>query len=126
MTDEIWMGISPGRQSTRVLAIRGKDEVMLKADMLLSPASPRAMQLLLEAVALWEGVTIRAVLVVDDHPPLSDSSLYRDTFADHGSTPLYTLHWLPRGYRRRRRRDVLHGVGDFHDLERLLRTEVAR
>jgi hypothetical protein len=123
--ESIWMGISPGAVSTRVLAMRGPSEVMLKAELSLSPASHRALPALLEALALWEGMPIRAVLVVDDHRGSSDSSLYRDAFQDHGSTPLYTIEWVPRG-RRRRRRDALRGMGEFRDLERLLFAEVAR
>ena len=123
--ESIWMGIAPGRMSTRVLAMRGPLEVMLKAELSRSPASHRALPALLEALALWEGVPIRAVLVVDDQPGSSDCSLYRAGFPDHGSTPLYTIEWVPRG-RRRRRRDALRGIGEFRDIERLLCTEVAR
>jgi hypothetical protein len=123
--ESIWMGISPGPLSTRLLAMRGPKEVILKAELSRSPASPRAVQALMEALALWEGLPIRAVLVADDHPPSCDTSLYRDAFPDHGVTPFYTLQWVPRGTRRRRR-DVLRGMGEFQDLERLLCSEVAR
>jgi hypothetical protein len=62
---------------------------------------------------------------VDDKPGLFDSSLYRDAFPDHGATPLYTLDWVPRAHRRHRR-DALGGRSQFRDLERLMRTELAR
>lgn len=123
--ESIWLGISPGPRSTRILAMRGPKEVILKAELSLSPSSPRALQGLMEALAQWEGLPIRAVLVVDDLPATSDTSLYRDAFTDHGVTPFYTLEWVPRG-RRRRRRDVLRGMGEFRDLERLLSMQVAR
>ena len=123
--ESIWLGISPGPRSTRILAMRGPKEVILKAELSLSPSSPRALQGLMEALAQWEGLPIRAVLVVDDLPPTSDTSLYRDAFTDHGAAPFYTLEWVPRG-RRRRRRDVLRGMGEFRDLEQLLSIEVAR
>jgi hypothetical protein len=123
--ESIWMGISPGPMSTRVLAMRGPNDVMLKAVLSPWPASHRAMHALLEALALWEGVQIRAVLVVDDHPASFGSSPYREAFPDHGATALYTIEWVPRGHRRRRR-DALRGMGEFRDLERLMCTEVAR
>lgn len=122
--ESIWMAISPGPLSTRVLMMRGPNELMLKAELSRSPASHRALPTLLEGLALWEGVAIRAVLVVDDHRPLSDSNLCPDAFPDHGTTPLYTIDWVPRGHRRRR--DVLRGMGEFRDLERLLCSAVAR
>jgi hypothetical protein len=123
--ESIWMAVAPGAMSTRVLAMRGPKVVMLKAELSRSPTSHRAMQTLLEAIALWEGVPVRAALVVDDHHGSFDSSLYRDAFPDHGTTPLYSIEWVPRGHRRRRR-DVLGGMGEFRDLERLMCTEVAR
>jgi hypothetical protein len=106
--ESIWMAIAPGATSTRVLAMRGPSEVILRADLSRSPSSHRAMTALLEALALWEGLPVRAALVVDDEHGSFDSSAYRDAFPDHGSTPLYTLEWIPRGHRRRRR-DVLGG-----------------
>jgi hypothetical protein len=105
--------------------MRGPSDVMLKAELSPSPASHRAVHALLEALALWEGVQIRAVLVVDDHPASFGSSLCREAFPDHGATALYTIAWVPRGHRRRRR-DALRGMGEFRDLERLMCTEVAR
>ena len=58
----IWMGISPGPQSTRVIAMAGASETILKARLAREPAHPRAMATLLEAVALWQGTTVRAAL----------------------------------------------------------------
>ena len=124
--ESIWMGIAPGATSTRVLAMDGPHDTILKARLLRSPAHPRAMATLLEAIALWQGQSIRAALCVDAQPGGSDSSLFRETFADVGG-PLYTLDWIPapeRG-RRARRRDI-SGMGEFADLRQLLIDEVAR
>jgi len=123
--ESIWLGLSPGPLSTRLLAMRGPKELILKAELSRTPSSPRAVQALMEAIALWEGIPVRAVIVADDHPPACDTSLYREAFPDHGRSLLYTLDWVPRGHRRRRR-DVLGGMGDFRDLERVLCSEVAR
>lgn len=124
--ESIWLGLSPSPRSTRVLAMRGASEVILKAHLSLCPSSPRAVTTLLEALALWEGAPVRAALVVDESSTSScPTTLYRDLFAVFGqNTPLYELDWVPRAVRRRR--DGLTGLGDFGDLERLLVRSVAR
>jgi hypothetical protein len=124
--DSIWLGLCPSERSTRILAMRGPTDTILKAHLSLRPSSPRAVIALLEAVALWEGLPVRAALVVDDGSPTSSTTLYRDTFSMFGDqTPLYSLEWIPRRAARRRR-DELTGMGDFDDLERLLTRTVAR
>lgn len=124
--DSIWLAIRPGPRSTRLLAMRGPTETILKAHLLRSPSSARALVALLEALALWEGASVRAALVVDDSSAQGGTSLYRDTFAHFGETsPLYSLDWVPEAAARRRR-DGLGGMGDFGDLERVLARCVAR
>ena len=124
--ESIWMGIAPNATSTRVLAMAGAHDTFLKARLLRSPAHPRAMSLLLEAIALWQGRPIRAALCADAKQDGSDSSLFHETFAD-GGAPLYTLDWIPAQVRGRRagRRDIT-GMGEFADLRQLLIEEVAR
>lgn len=121
---DIWMGISPERHATRVLAMAGPSETILKARLSPSPAHPRAMATLLEAVALWQGTQVRAALCAAEKDGASDSSLYREAFNDGGG-PLYTLDWVPARRARRRHRD-LAGVGAFGDLRQLVLFEVAR
>lgn len=126
--ESIWLALSPSSRATRILAMRGPSELILKAHLCLRPSSPRAVVALLESIALWEGMPVRAALVVDDSSSSSTStSLYRDTFALFGEqSPLYRLEWVPRSEGGRRRRDALSGMGDFGDLERLLARTVAR
>ena len=115
------IGISPGPRDTRVLAMTGPSDTILKARLLRQPAHPRALPTLLEAIALWQGVQVHAALCAADRDGVSDSSLYRDVFADFGG-PLYTLDWVVG----RRPRRELRGVGDFSDLRRLLIEETSR
>lgn len=124
--ESIWMAIAPSATSTRVLAMAGAQDTILKARLLRSPSHPRAMALLLEAVALWQGLPVRAALCADERLGGSDSSLFRETFTDLGG-PLYTLDWIPalEHGRRARRRDI-SGMGKFEDLRKLLIDEVAR
>jgi hypothetical protein len=125
--DSIWMGLSPSARSTRILAMRGPSETILKAHLSLRPGSSRAVTALLEAIALWEGAPVRAALVVDESSTSSwPTTLYRELLDVFESTPLYRLEWLPRAAAGRRRRDALCGMGEFGDLERLLARTVAR
>jgi hypothetical protein len=119
------IGISPGPQGTRVIAMAGPSDTILKARLLRHPSHPRALPTLLEAIALWQGVQVHAALCAADRDGASDSSLYRDAFADFGG-PLYTLEWIPAAALGRRRRPDLGGVGAFADLRRLLTEEGTR
>ena len=120
----IWMGIAPGRTSTRVLAMHGASETILKARLLRDPAHPRAFATLLEAIALWQGSPVRAALVVDSRRASSGTSLYRDSFPAFGSA-LYTLDYV-EALRKPLRRDPLTAMGPFGDLRQLLLFEAAR
>jgi len=122
---DIWMGIAPNRLTTRVIAMAGASETILKAR--LSPRPhPRALPSLLEAIAMWQGVRVRAALCVDDRDGACDSRLFHDAFDDVGE-PLYTLEWVAAlgGLGRRRRRDIA-GLGDFADLRDLVLGAVPR
>lgn len=63
--DSIWLGLWPNSRATRILAMRGASETILKGRLPLRPSSGRAVTALLEAIALWEGRPVRAVLVAD-------------------------------------------------------------
>jgi len=124
MTD-IWMAISPGLEDTRVIAMAGASETILKARLSPRPVHHRALSSLLESIALWQGAKVRAALCADERAGASDSSLYHEAFGDFGGL-LYSLDWLPAvGRVRRRHRDV-SGLGHFDDLRRLLIEDVAR
>jgi hypothetical protein len=119
------MGISPGPRGTRVIAMAGPSDTIMKARLSREPSHPRALATLLEAIALWQGEKVRAALCAADRDGASDSSLYRDAFADFGG-PLYTLEWVPAAALGRRRSRDIRGVGDFADLRRLLLAEGTR
>lgn len=123
----IWVGLWPNAQGTRVLAMRGASETILKAQLPLRPSSTRAITTLLEALALWEGTKVRAALVAEESSTRSlATTLYQDTFALYGEeTALYDLEWIPH-VPVRRRRDALGGMGNFGDLQRLLVQTVLR
>jgi hypothetical protein len=122
--ESIWMGIAPGPDSTRVLALARPSETILQAQLSRDPVHPRALATLLEAVALWQGLPVRAALCADASGFSSDSNLCREAFLDDGGA-LYSVVWVHAGAHRRRRHR-LHGIGNFRDLERLVIEQVAR
>lgn len=123
--ESIWMGIAPGIRDTRVIAMHGASETILKARLRKDPSHPRAMASLMEAVALWQGVPVRAALAADDEQTSCDSCLCRAALLDTGTSPLYSIDWVPATGRKRRRGNI-GGMGDFRDLRQLLLFEVAR
>jgi hypothetical protein len=122
--NSIWMGIAPGSTATRVIAMDGPRETLLKARLARDPKHPRALATLLEAVALWQGAPVRAALCADAREVSCDSNICREAFLDDGGA-LYSLIWVPAGAHRQRRHR-LHGLGSFRDLEALVISEVAR
>jgi len=119
----IWMGIAPGKTTTRVIALESASEPILKAQLRKDPAHPRALATLLEAIALWQGQPVRAALCAGGLGLSYDSTIYREAFSEDGGA-LYSLVWVSAGAHRRRRQ--LDGLGNFRDLERLVIEEVAR
>jgi hypothetical protein len=120
----LWMAIRPGPTGTRVLVTARGQETLLKARLLRDPAHPRALATLLEAVALWQGEQVRAVLAVANTGSGSDTRLAREAFALFEPTPLFHLDVVDG--RRRRRHEEIVGMGDYRDLRQLLLFEVAR
>ncbi len=121
----IWVGIHPRPEGTRVLATAGSEETLLKARLASMPKHPRAIATLLEALALWQGQPVRAVLGVGGADDGYGTSMSREWFAADAETPLYTLD-VVSVRSRRRRPDGLGGLGEFRDLRQLLLWEVAR
>jgi hypothetical protein len=121
----IWMGIAPGPATTRVIAMAGAHETILKAHLAAEPQHPRAMATLLEAIALWQGRHVRAALAADEKVAGSDSTLFHEVIPDEGGA-LYTLDWVAAGPRALRRHRDIRGLGDFRDLRQLVLLEVAR
>lgn len=120
----LWVGIDSRSHETRILAMAGPTETVLKARLLPSVAHPRAVPTLLEALALWQGSTVRAALVVDDVDGSSGTRLGLDSWVGLAGPPLYEVEFVPR--RKPHHRDALDGMGAFHDLRQLTMFEVAR
>lgn len=117
MNETIWMGIAPGSEATRVLGL-SRGETLLKAHLRTHPSHPRALQWLLEAVALWQGTPVRCVLCADGGVGTRVTPVYQDYFADFGG-PLYSLEYGEHLRELARRADRLGMRGDFSDLRQL-------
>ena len=117
MTSTTWMGIAPGSEATRVLAL-SQGRTLMKAHLNTTPSHPRALSWLLESVALWQGTRVRCVLCADGGVGARVTSLYRDYFADFGG-PLYALEYGEHLRDVARRADRLGIHGDFSDLRQL-------
>ncbi len=85
----------------------GPSETILKARLLRPPTHPRALPLLLEALALWQGQPVRVALAAEERGVEADLSAYDGIPIDDGA-PLYTVDWVPPPARvRRRHRDLV-------------------
>jgi hypothetical protein len=118
----IWLGVSPGPETARVLAQAGPRETVLKARLRSPPAHPRALAALCEALALWSGEPVRAVLAAG--APEGSCDTTRWLGPDGSSTnALFELSVIEGA--RPRQRDGLDGLGDFRDVRQLVLFEVA-
>ena len=120
----IWMGLDPRPDGTRILAMAGPEQAILKARLSPLPSSRAALPTLLEAIALWEGRSVRAALVAGDEDGCSRERFARDAFEVVGGA-LYSLEYVA-ALRPPRPRDGLSGMGPFHDLRQLLLFEAMR
>jgi hypothetical protein len=101
---------------TRVL-VTDRHEVRLKARLSCPPSHPKAMAWLIEAVAMWEGTPVRAVLCAGGRHHTYGAHFRADWFPDFGG-PLYSLE-VVGGAGSTAIRDRLDGLGSFRDLKQL-------
>jgi hypothetical protein len=122
----LWLAIVPESDTTRILVKDGARRTVLKAHLSHPPRHPRAIPSLLEAIALWAGQPVRAVLAADEPSTSFGSTNWLDDLELSRRTPLYDISIVPRTPPGARRKDEIPGVGDFADLEELLIEEVAQ
>lgn len=125
MMNALWMGMVPDLTETRLLLLDGVRRTVLKARLSHPPSHPRSIPMLLEALALWEGRKIRAVLAADEPAASFGSRSWLADLEPCPESPLYELSFTPRS-RPQWRPERLTGLGDFRELRTLLLEEVAR
>lgn len=123
-TPTVWAAIAPGPRTTRVLATDPAHVPLLTAHLRTDPVHPRALATFLEALALWQGASIRAALVADARCASFAPTLCRAAFAVADVPPLYALTFVDRPTARRA--DGPGARGAFADLRRALAREAAR
>jgi hypothetical protein len=123
--ETLWIGVDPRPDRTRILAMSGPEQVLLKAHLSPRPSSRLALGALSEALCLWEGRRGRVALVATH----LDSCAPRAPFDEepfglsHGA--LVDID-IVDPVRRPRRRDGVGGLGAFDDLRQLLLFEAMR
>lgn len=118
--EAIRMGLWPSASGTRLLAMDAESKTILRGRLSSRPSDASAVTTLLQALAIWEGRLVSAVLVADASSTSCPTTLYRDTFAIFGDcSELYELAWVTPPHARVR--DV-ETTASFAALERLLRT----
>ncbi len=102
--------------SVKLLVKDAKGQDLLKAQLPLPPAHPRAVVTLLEGLALWSRPPLSTAIAVDDavSPGQGDAIFGDALWPDFG--PLVQLDFIDTSGGTER----LTGVGDFRPLRRLL------
>lgn len=89
------MGLMPGPGGTRVLLVGERSQTLLKALLPWEPANPEAPRKLGEALAMWLGTPVSAVLCVDDEDVLCGSMSWLEAAAvDLTASGRFELHLI--------------------------------
>lgn len=108
---------SLGPLDTRMLVTVG-DEIVMKGRLSRAPSHPRAVQWMMEAIALWEGVPVRGVVCAGGADATYARAFWDAVGMDHGGV-LYSLDLAgrepPGGAALS---DLLPDVGGYDDLAR--------
>jgi hypothetical protein len=102
--------ISAEHTRIRVFPSAMPQRTLLQAELAPEPSHPRALQWLLEALSLWQGSAVHAVLVADESSDTYVSRLYPAWFSDFGGV-LYTLEFHDARRARAVRRERERGAG---------------
>ena len=115
----LWMSIEPRGVETRLMLSLPGMRPVLRARLSSSPSHPRALIALLEAMTLWHGCGLTAVLDADAEDvrrcPDKWAVLLGDV-ADHA----VRVEWVSVPIERRGRDRFLGALGDFSSAERLV------
>jgi len=101
------------------MVTRGQ-EILLKAQLGPGPSHPRAAQWLMEAIALWEGAPVRAVIAAGESGATCAKHFWDAVGMDFGGA-LYSLRLAACEHRNPQQLSLLHDlvpeVEGFCDLE---------
>jgi hypothetical protein len=112
------MSLEPRPEEVRLMLCEAQAGTLLKARLCTPPAHPRAVVLLLEALAAWYRQPLHAVLAADAPGVRSDPQRWALLLGEVAG-PDVRVEWVARLAPRRRDR-FLGELGDFSSARRLL------
>ena len=118
MSSPLWMSLEPRLEEVRLMLCEPQVGTILKARLRTPPGDPRAVGMLLEALAAWHGQPLHAVLDADAPGVRSDPACWVLLLGE-AAGPDTRVEWVARPVSRRRDR-FLGGLGDFSSARRLL------
>ena len=115
----LWMSIEPEFSETRLMLTVPRGGTALRARLPTRPAQPRALLLLLEAVAAWYGEPIWAALDADASDVQRSPQAWAQLLGDLDGERVH-VEWVGRGASPERRDRFLGALGNFDSAKRLI------
>jgi hypothetical protein len=120
MSLPLWMSVEPTLTETRLQLCEPSARSRLRARLPPSPDHPRAVLSLMEAMALWSGAPLHAVVDVDAAAFRRDPERWAMLLGD-ANEHCVRVHYVSVQQARRARRDrFLSPLGDFAHADRLV------
>lgn len=117
--NSIMVTIAPEGSRTRILVAQGETDLLKAILPAAELAHPRAVETLLEGLALWHRQRLCVVLVVDEGDRTSGAQCLGDNLGFGERSLHYEVVIACREGRRRRRRRGVDGIADFRDLRQM-------
>lgn len=108
METKVVIEIGAEHTRIRVFASARPQQTLLSAKLSSDPSHPRALQWLLEAMALWQGSPLHAVIAADESLDSYVTKHFPAWWGDFGGV-LYTLDFVDKRSVRARRRERHEG-----------------
>ena len=115
----LWMSIEPELSETRLMLTAPLRGTALRARLPTLPSQPRALLLLLEAIAAWYGEPICAVLDAEASDVQRSPERWAQLLGDLDGERVH-VEWVGHAAAPRPRDRFLGAVGDFSSARRLI------
>lgn len=119
MSSPIWMSIEPHGPQTRLMLSLPGQRPVLRARLSSSPCHPRALITLLEALSLWHGCPLHAVIDADAADVRRDPEKWALLLGEAPELAV-RVEWLSVPVSRRGRDRFLGELGDYRSAESLV------
>jgi len=115
----LWLSIEPELGETRLMLTQAQAGTALRARLPTRPSHPRALLLLLEAIAAWYGQPLCAVLDADASDVQRHPERWAHLLGDLDGESVH-VEWVGHAAEPPRRDRFLGAVGDFRSARRLI------